>query len=206
MIKSLITSIALGFAAATPAFASVEWEWQFNSGANPTGTDLGPPGTATINVGAFGTGWHNNDFNLGSATGYWDLGKNGSVILLIPNLASPTASFNATLSIVQWIDGPLYTGNLTYSLSGGTQVRGVTTHLIEATTHGSLVEYDTVWHLLASSNPVVFTITAPTTGAIFDRITVVPEPTTIVAGALLLLPFGVSTLRIFRRRNSQSAR
>jgi len=29
----------------------------------------------------------------------------------------------------------------------------------------------------------------------------VPEPTTIIAGALLLLPFGASTLRILRKRN-----
>jgi hypothetical protein len=31
---------------------------------------------------------------------------------------------------------------------------------------------------------------------------VVPEPTTMVAGALLLLPFGASTLRILRRRTA----
>jgi hypothetical protein len=30
--------------------------------------------------------------------------------------------------------------------------------------------------------------------------TVVPEPTTVIAGALLVLPFGVSTLRILRRK------
>lgn len=30
----------------------------------------------------------------------------------------------------------------------------------------------------------------------------VPEPTTIVAGALLLLPFGASTLRILRRHRT----
>jgi hypothetical protein len=29
----------------------------------------------------------------------------------------------------------------------------------------------------------------------------VPEPTTVIAGALLLLPFGASTLRILRRKN-----
>jgi hypothetical protein len=33
--------------------------------------------------------------------------------------------------------------------------------------------------------------------------TVVPEPSTVVAGALLLLPFGVSTLRILRRNKVQ---
>ena len=32
------------------------------------------------------------------------------------------------------------------------------------------------------------------------NITPVPEPTTIIAGALLLLPFGASTLRVLRRR------
>jgi hypothetical protein len=33
--------------------------------------------------------------------------------------------------------------------------------------------------------------------------TVVPEPSTVVAGALLLLPFGVSTLRILRKNKVQ---
>ena len=31
---------------------------------------------------------------------------------------------------------------------------------------------------------------------------VIPEPTTVIAGALLLLPFGASTLRIVRKRHS----
>ena len=31
-------------------------------------------------------------------------------------------------------------------------------------------------------------------------VTPVPEPTTLIAGALLLLPFGASTLRILRKR------
>jgi hypothetical protein len=33
------------------------------------------------------------------------------------------------------------------------------------------------------------------------QLTVVPEPTTLIAGALLLLPFGASTLRILRKQN-----
>jgi hypothetical protein len=35
---------------------------------------------------------------------------------------------------------------------------------------------------------------------LMDGITAVPEPTTLIAGALLLLPFGGSTLRILRKR------
>lgn len=36
-----------------------------------------------------------------------------------------------------------------------------------------------------------------------DVLAVVPEPSTIIAGALLLLPFGASTLRMFRRRSRE---
>jgi hypothetical protein len=36
--------------------------------------------------------------------------------------------------------------------------------------------------------------------ATFWSTVVVPEPTTMIAGALLLLPFGASTLRILRKR------
>jgi len=38
--------------------------------------------------------------------------------------------------------------------------------------------------------------------AITDRGPVVPEPTTMIAGALLLLPFGASTLRILRKNRT----
>lgn len=39
----------------------------------------------------------------------------------------------------------------------------------------------------------------------FGTITVVPEPTTYLAGALLLVPFGVSTLRLLRRKPAVEA-
>ena len=199
IIKSVAAFVAITFAAATPAFASIEWQWQFNTAANPSSANIGDPSaTAQINVGKFGQGWH-TDWSLGSATGYWDLGKNGTVKLTIPNLASPDRSYNATLSVVQWIDNPIYTGLLNYSFSGGTLVAS-SSHVVEATSHGSWVEYDTIWNLLASSSPSIITITAPSRGAIFDRITVVPEPATVIAGALLLIPFAASTLRL-RRRN-----
>ena len=37
---------------------------------------------------------------------------------------------------------------------------------------------------------------------LFTPVTPVPEPTTMIAGALLLLPFGASTLRILRKRTA----
>jgi hypothetical protein len=38
------------------------------------------------------------------------------------------------------------------------------------------------------------------TYAIGVDVSTVPEPTTMIAGALLLLPFGASTLRMLRKR------
>jgi hypothetical protein len=43
------------------------------------------------------------------------------------------------------------------------------------------------------------TIDGQTYYVVQDQLAVVPESTTVIAGALLLLPFGVSTLRILRR-------
>src|ERR1043166_3185401 len=208
--KPFLVTMAIVFAAATSAFATIEWQWQFNSGANPATPQIGDPSaTAAITVGPFGAGWH-DDWVLGSATGYWDLGMNGSITLTIPNLASPSQSHNATLSIVQWVDDFLFTGNLTYGFAGATQVGGTTTHLLEDTGFGRWVEYETVWTVLAGSDPSGITITGPADGAILAgitaRITVVPEPTTLIAGALLLLPFGASTFRRFRKWELWSAK
>ena len=43
---------------------------------------------------------------------------------------------------------------------------------------------------------------AGSVGAIIDRLTLVPEPATMIAGAILLVPFALSTWPILRRRRS----
>jgi hypothetical protein len=56
----------------------------------------------------------------------------------------------------------------------------------------------------AVSSPATYGIFVPTSssGQEFIFISPVPEPTTLIAGALLLLPFGASTLRIVRRNRA----
>jgi hypothetical protein len=71
---------------------------------------------------------------------------------------------------------------------------------------------NTVWQTFslsfqatASSTIITLQATDANSGNAFvglANVTVVPEPTTMIAGALLLLPFGASTLRIFRRRTA----
>ncbi|MEY2429381.1 MAG: hypothetical protein QOJ40_2266 [Verrucomicrobiota bacterium] len=38
--------------------------------------------------------------------------------------------------------------------------------------------------------------------SVFNAVSPVPEPPTMIAGALLLLPFGASTIRVLRKRNA----
>lgn len=55
--------------------------------------------------------------------------------------------------------------------------------------------------LIAGNNTLEFrgAGTSDSYGALIDSVSVVPEPATLLAGALLLLPFGASTLRRIRR-------
>ncbi len=66
------------------------------------------------------------------------------------------------------------------------------------TTFGQMTVYETAVEIGDWNNG---TATIPASANI-DSITIfpVPEPTTMIAGALLLLPFGASTLRILRKR------
>ena len=57
---------------------------------------------------------------------------------------------------------------------------------------------DCRWVPVVNCSPVPITVNCnPTTPT--PNVTAVPEPSTIVAGALLLLPFGISTFRILRK-------
>jgi choice-of-anchor C domain-containing protein len=56
-----------------------------------------------------------------------------------------------------------------------------------------------------SSTDLIFTDTSgreTAWGAAIDNVSLVPEPTTLIAGALLLLPFGASTLRRLRKNRT----
>jgi hypothetical protein len=65
-----------------------------------------------------------------------------------------------------------------------------------------------IWDFLfgVTSNPTSFTLEVEQGGAVIasDTLAVapVPEPTTIFAGAMLLLPIGISTLRMARRKRT----
>jgi hypothetical protein len=95
--------------------------------------------------------------------------------------------------VLEWVDAGTFTGNLHYQISGGAS--GI---LVGPGGAAGWQEWTANINLAAGQS---VTITAPN-GAMIDRVllSVIPEPATIMAGALLLIPFGVSTWRVLRPR------
>jgi hypothetical protein len=200
VMKSLVASIGLAMVLATPAFAAVDWG--FDNSSNPYNANQGL-GTATIGVGAFGSGWHDGTtvpWASFGATGFWDLGRAGTI-----RLAGLSNSGSLSLQVVQWVNNGTFSGNLAYEIiRGGSQyASGV---LSSPGGSGSGWEQWGANFNLASGDQVM--IIAPNGGALIDRVmlSVVPEPATMLAGAMLLVPFGLSTWHALKRKKSSGGR
>jgi hypothetical protein len=200
-MKSFLAAISLALAFVSSAFAGIDWG--FDTGANPLEVSgAGGSGTATIAVGAFGTGWQSGGsvpWNLGTAQGFWDLGRAGSIVL-----SSLSGSGLTTLNVFQWVDPGIYSGDLTVAASSGS-VNFLGSSLIGSLNNGG-GWYDFAYSLSAALSPAdTVTITAGQGGAIIDRLTVVPEPATVIAGVLLLIPLALSTWPMLRRKQKSEA-
>jgi len=196
-MKSLLTVTSLALAFVSPAFAGMEWTFPV--------TDQS--GGATVALGSLGTGWHDgttapwNFGNSGSgASGLWDLGSGGSIAL-----SGLSGDGLVTLKVFEWVDPGTYSGALSFTVTDGANT------LQSGTLHAVLEVASTAglpgawWEYAANFNSALtaadtVTVTAGSGGAIIDRLTLVPEPATMIAGAILLIPFALSTWPILRRR------
>ncbi len=139
-----------------------------------------PYGSDTIDRISKGTAWLYSQFAAGTLAGY---------------------AYNTTLAARQQSSALLQ--NAIWRLEGELVSNPVNPFLASAITHfGSLTA------AAADANGAyrVVALNLFTTGAhpqhAQDQLAIVPEPTTVIAGALLLLPFGVSTLRFLRRNRT----
>jgi hypothetical protein len=185
---------------AMPLFASIEWE--FSVAGSPS---LANNGTSTASVTSYGDGWVNQYSGFGTAQGYWDLGSSGSILL--GNLGL-TSSGTYTLKIYQWVDtGFGFPGAKDYTIIGGTGGSGTLSWLQDIITPdptgfgGGWQIWNATIDLSPSQTILLSGPTGAHEGAIIDKVmlTVVPEPATLIAGALLLVPFAFSTIRIIRK-------
>jgi len=200
-MKTILTAISLALTFVSPTFAGIEWN--FPSDTTSVGASVGS-GTAMIHLSPYNTGWHDGTtlpWNLGSApnaSGLWDLGRAGSIVL-----GSLSGSGLTTLNVFQWVNSGTYNGDLTIRVNNNALGGSPRTAQIGLLGADGGAWYDYTYNLGAALGSLdTVTITAGSGGAIIDRLTLVPEPSSMIAGAVLLIPFALSTLPILRRKRT----
>jgi len=207
-MNTKLAMMAVALAGAINASASVELV------TNPGGQQFmntPPPGTEGF---SFTTGANPLVYN---EYGVYDWGNDGlgasHVVTLftasgdIVGSATVPSGGGSTADSFQWVQGPTITltPNTTYVLAasytgndpddfwyGSATLSGATLDNAVWESGGTQVFPDQVW---GSTGQGFF---GPNLS--FSEIPPVPEPTTIISAALMLLPFGASTLRIMRRK------
>jgi hypothetical protein len=185
-----------------------------SQGSSYSGSQFLPVGTQIPGWTVVGTGGVNVDQTF-SPTPYWP-GNITQFMDLTGNTGGGgvlSAPFITTVGQTYAISFNSYNGSLVYP---GVQYLG-SAFSVQATS-GLLVTYtgaqnllpNTVLTYVFTANNASSTVTFMDTSG-FDSnagwidnvsLTAVPETTTMIAGALLLLPFGASTLRVLRRRTA----
>jgi hypothetical protein len=106
---------------------------------------------------------------------------------------------------VSWLSDNQSSLYLNNSLVGSTPLEGSdgswTTFNININTGPNTIDLDVINQLGYNQDPTGANVEfSGLTGPFY--VSAVPEPTTMIAGALLLLPFGASTLRVLRRNRA----
>jgi len=174
-----------GGASSWAADATGFQDWQFTSSANPAtptvATNAVGVATATMVIGSAGAGWLPSLPGFGTNTGLWDIGSQnpqdltndtrGRVLLDIPNPVPATGGLytDLELRVVQFIDGGIYTGDLTFSPTGAVFIART---IIEPLAIGNWVEDQYELHFVPSPTPVSLVITGAAGGTLLDRIRV----------------------------------
>lgn len=155
---------------------STHQEWRFDTGANPLTAEVcnaGAPHSATMAPGRFALGWQSQLPGLGDASGYWDMGRSGSISTPLPSLASEpgTAVRYILVSVCQYQDGSIYNELAAVSIPGATYVRTG----VDYTAIGTLGEWQvnqTLWRVEAGESAGLVTITGAANGSIVDQVVV----------------------------------
>ncbi len=179
-------------------------DWQFTNNINPAAPTVvtnsaGVP-TATMVIGSAGAGWLYSLPGFGTQTGMWDIGSQnpqdptndtrGQVWLAIPNPLPPSGGSytDLKLRVVQYVDGGIYSGDLTFSTTGA--VYGGRT-IVEPSVglNGDWVEDQYQWHLVPGPAQISLVITGAVGGTLLDRIRVdtdtAPAPPQIVINSVV---------------------
>lgn len=177
-------SCVLGASIPAAASPASQIEWRFDSSANPGLPDVNTTpvagAQAQVAPGPLSLGWRASLPGLDGASGFWDLGSNGTVQVALPavNLSQ------VTVQVRQWNDGFIYIDCATVTVPGATLK---STSLVEETTGpiGGWVMQTTVWEATGGSSISAVNLTGAGTGSVIDQLA-------LVTGVVVVQPLVLS--------------
>jgi hypothetical protein len=172
-----------------------------------TGWTISGPGSAGV--------WN----LVGTYAGYIATPPDGSQVGYINGLATVSQTLgvdltpNTTYDLSIWVggrtDNPFLNPGSAYSISllGGANILSSVNPIVPPT--GGWTELSTTYTTgpsVTPATPLGIAITSIGSQLDFDdvKVTAVPEPTTIISGAMLLLPFGSRALRQLRKKSNSA--
>jgi len=175
MTAAGIAVCGLFLAASARADASRQ-EWRFDGGSNPAAPEVcEPPGvaaTATITPGQFSSGWQSELAGLGTATGFWDLGRSGRIVVPV-TAGTETGARTVRVRVTQWVDGAIFSVRAGVSVAGATFTSEVRT-TVESGPLGGWEATESEWSLPDGQTGNV-TVTGAPNGSLVDSVAVVAE-------------------------------
>ena len=185
---------------------TTQYDYIINSGAvtGDTGDDaynqrpvIGLP----VNSGPFnmdnisiGTAWLYSQFRAGLLANY-DFGTSGV------HITAHNADAGALQDVFWYLENEISLVQLTAGFNGASGSLS-TTYLNEAIAGTSTTGTTVLNDSNGAYGVKVLNIYDNSNGLHQDQLAIVPEPTTVFAGVLLLLPLGLSTLRILRKNRT----
>ena len=167
-------------------------EWRFNTDANPAPPEVCDQALstarATMAPGDFATGWQEELPGLGSATGFWDLGRRGTIRLPVASGTLVGAADGGTriwVKVCQWIDGGIFAQVAAVSVGGATRASEVCNNQ-QTCPVGGWVVHESVWLLPAGQHASEVTVTSPGNGSLVDLVSVSTEPASSVPVVLAI--------------------
>lgn len=197
--------------------------WQFNSAASPVAAEVSTNAlggcTAIVVPGDFAEGWIASNPLLGSASGVWDLGRNGTITCqnLGAMIGGPTAERSFRVKVKQWRDGGIYLVSAGVSATGAVVEKTSTTFTPSGAGIGGWLTEETQWRVPAGSNVDSVQITSAYDGSLVDQVSIEttaavvqlppPELTIQRVGDQLRIawPAGYSTMQLQSSADLQDA-
>jgi len=185
MNKNLILTLACSMASLGLVAADLPPFWGEEQGARmdwrfDTATNLAPEalsggakgGLAIVSPSATAVGWQGEMAGLGDATGFWDLGPKGTVVLTNFNgMGDVSTARYLLVQVVQYMDGGIFNEYAFVNVPGARPL-GAEGYMASMARIGGWVTDQTLWALDPGTPLEQIVIAAQGKGAVVDRVVV----------------------------------